>query len=66
MRMRTDVKDLPGSNAVRLLDVFALGPAMIYVAYKAPNIPSWLRAFVGISGIGTIFYNGINLLRRVR
>ena len=50
-------------QAVRLADVFALGPAMVYVAYKARGVPAPLRWFLGLSGVATILWNGDRYLR---
>jgi hypothetical protein len=44
---------------VRLIDVFALGPLMIYVAVKY-RVREPQRTALLISGFATILYNGIN------
>ena len=50
------------SQAVRLLDVFVLGPGMIYASkFKGP--PDWIRFALLVTGIATIIYNGRNYLR---
>jgi hypothetical protein len=46
---------------VRLLDVFLLGPLMIYVASKY-RLRQPERALLFITGIATITTNGINYL----
>lgn len=43
-------------QAVRLVDVFLIGPAMIYVT-KFPGPPLPIRWFLGIAGVATIAYN---------
>ena len=48
---------------VRLVDVFLLGPAMIYVSIYAKNIPIVVKSFLGFSGAMTIVYNGLRNLR---
>ena len=44
---------------VRLLDVFVLGPLMIYVASRY-RIRQPQRALLLVTGVATIVYNGIN------
>ncbi len=54
-------KNFGKSQIVRLIDVFFLGPFMIYFGYKMKNnnIPA---KFMIIFGILTIIYNGYNFL----
>lgn len=47
---------------VRLIDVFVLGPVMMYVANNAKVSP-FTKQFLWWSGFATIVYNGINYLR---
>lgn len=47
---------------VRLVDVFVLGPAMMYVANRATVSP-FTKQFLWWSGLATIVYNGVNYLR---
>ncbi len=42
------------------MDVFALGPFMVWFAIGANNMPNWSRWLMGISGTGTIIYNLYN------
>jgi len=52
-------------QAVRLIDVFALGPAMIIAGNKFGGV---LGGFVALSGIATIIFNGstfIDIQRRM-
>ena len=51
------------AQLVRLIDVFLLGPAMVVIALEAEDQPSWLRWFIGISGVCTTAFNGYNYLR---
>lgn len=44
------------SQDIRLLDVFVLGPFMVYAAAKG-RMNSTERLLLAIVGIGTIFYN---------
>jgi hypothetical protein len=48
---------------VRLIDVFILGPAMIYLSIRAKNVNVLVRSFVGFSGGMTILYNGLRYLQ---
>ena len=54
------------SQQVRLIDVFLLGPAMVYVALQAKKAPPLIRGFVAVSGVATTFYNGINYIELER
>ena len=55
------------SQPVRLLDVFALGPLMMYSGYRLQQEGSRLNAslgiLMGIAGFGTILYNAKNYAR---
>ena len=51
------VNEIEKSQAVRLLDVFAVGPLMIWSAQYAPKE---LREIMTILGAATIIYNGAN------
>ena len=53
------------SQLVRLLDVFALGPFMVYFAYEAQNVDEAAKAFLAASGVTTVLYNGQNYLGNV-
>lgn len=46
-------------QAVRIIDVFVLGPVMIAAAKK---IGGMAGAFLSIAGIATIIFNGITFL----
>jgi len=50
------------SQFIRLLDVYALGPFMLYVAYKAKNLSSAEKAALAGIGAATMYYNGKNYL----
>jgi len=47
------------TQAVRILDVIAFGPLMMYAA-TTRRIPQWARTSLFIIGIGTIIYNWKN------
>ena len=51
------------TQAVRLADVFVLGPVMIGAAVAAEDLPAPVRVFLGLSGAATIVFNGVNFLR---
>ncbi len=48
----------PKGQAVRLVDVFALGPGMVYVAQQGRPSP-----VLAAAGAATITYNGRNYMR---
>jgi hypothetical protein len=48
-------------QAVRVIDVLILGPAMIYAATQLPK-NGFLSAFLAISGACTVVFNGINYI----
>jgi len=51
------------AQGIRLLDVYALGPFMIYFGVKAKKMPPWARAAMVMAGIGTVAYNLENYLK---
>ncbi len=53
----------PRTQAVRLLDVFALGPAMFVLGRRTPGA---LGAFVSVAGLTTVAFNGARFLRARR
>ena len=52
------------SQRVRLIDVFVLGPFMLWAAWRAGTLPLWARWTLAASGAATVWYNGRNYLRR--
>lgn len=52
------------SQGVRLVDVFLLGPLMVWYAAGTRQMPDWARASLGVAGLLTIVYNGRNYLER--
>jgi hypothetical protein len=59
------------SQWVRLLDVFVLGPFMIWYALAtagggATDLPAGAALALFVSGVLTILYNGVNWLRIAR
>ena len=51
------------SQAVRLMDVFALGPFMVWFGMEAKDVPDAARFVMIAAGLGTIALNGANYLR---
>jgi hypothetical protein len=56
--------DLPGTQLIRLVDVFLLGPAMIYAAAKVKRHSESIALLLFVSGLSTVAFNGINFMRR--
>ena len=61
-RENTTFKELSKSQNIRLLDVFFIGPFMIYVSQKAKGINNLEKFTLLGLGIATIYYNGNNYL----
>jgi len=59
---RMDLEDEDLTQKVRLLDIFGIGPLMIYAGVKAEDLPGWVRAGLVLFGGTTIAYNGANYL----
>lgn len=57
------MKEYQKSQQIRLLDVFVIGPVIIYagVQYRS-KLPQWLSLSLIAIGVGTIAYNGRNYL----
>lgn len=53
----------PPTQAIRLVDVFLLGPAMVAIGVRS-GTPA--GAFVGIAGLCTIAFNGHRYIRARR
>ena len=63
MPFHQDVDPAVGkTQLIRKVDIFALGPAMIYVGL-AGRILSWMRLLAVVGGIATIVYNHQNYVR---
>lgn len=45
---------------IRALDVLFIGPATVYLAANADNVPDWGKRVMVLVGIATIVYNGLN------
>jgi hypothetical protein len=53
---------VPSAQPIRLVDVFLLGPAMIWFGVKSKDMPVWARVFLGVSGAATMAFNGYNYI----
>ena len=54
-------------NEMRLLDVMAFGPMMIWAGSKRDiDISGFARLVLVFGGIGTMAYNGVNYLRNAK
>jgi hypothetical protein len=51
------------SQIIRLVDIFALGPYMIYVGYSG-KVHKYMRPLAIIGGFATIVYNYSNYMRQ--
>ena len=51
------------SQNVRLIDVFVLGPVLVWFGVKATGVPELANTLMIIAGIATIIYNGRNYLK---
>ena len=58
-----DLRDEDLTQNIRLLDIFGVGPLMIYAGMKTEDeLPHWVRGALVLFGITTIGYNGMNYL----
>ena len=60
---QSTIEELSKSQNVRLLDVFFIGPFIIYASNKAKGLSPLERNVLFIIGLGTIIYNGKNYLK---
>lgn len=58
--------EIKKSQWIRLVDVFALGPFMVYIGVKESNLNEMERWGIILAGIGTIVYNGRNYLANLQ
>lgn len=59
--IRRDRDTSERAQIIRVLDVMLLGPAMVY-AGMGKDLPEGLKALMLLTGLGTILYNGYNLI----
>ena len=50
------------SQRVRLVDVFALGPFMVWYGLTTKRPPGWARTLMVVAGVATVLYNARNYL----
>lgn len=48
---------------IRLIDVFAVGPALIYAGTSCKDMKPIIKIFLITTGIATIVFNGRNYLK---
>lgn len=48
------------TQVIRLVDMFLLGPFMLYFAYQAKNVTTIEKEILALAGWLTIIYNGSN------
>ena len=53
-----DEEDMP--NHLRLLDVFLLGPVVVWFALKGEGLPGWVRTTLVLTGVGLSVFNWNN------
>jgi hypothetical protein len=51
------------TQQVRLVDVFLLGPFMVWFAATATSAPQWARLTLAVAGVLTSLYNGYHFVR---
>jgi len=59
---KTNITEISKSQNIRLLDVFFIGPYMIYISKKAKGLSKLESFTLLVLGVATIFYNGKNYL----
>jgi hypothetical protein len=66
MELREEIDgEVSKTQVIRLLDVFGIGPLMIYAGMKCEDeLPKWARFALVASGVATIGYNGMNYLEQ--
>lgn len=52
-----EVDKLAASQKVRLFDIYALGPLLLYAATRRAPLGRWTRRTLFVAGIMTIVYN---------
>lgn len=55
-----DLRDEELAQYIRILDVFAIGPLMIYAGLKGDSLPKWAKVALIFFGVTTIGYNASN------
>jgi hypothetical protein len=55
--------DYGKSQQVRLLDIFVLGPLMVYVGTQAKEVSPVVKTAITLAGVSTVLYNLGNYTR---
>lgn len=58
--------EITKGQTVRLIDVFALGPFMVWAGTRRGSLPPWARFGLASAGVLTIVYNWIRYRANVR
>lgn len=58
--------EIKKGQIVRALDVFVLGPFMIYSGAKKSNLNKGIKAGLVALGVSTIIYNGRNFILNLK
>jgi len=45
------------SQDIRLLDIFVLGPFLLWLSMHPESEPEWAKPWLFLTGVGTILYN---------
>lgn len=51
------IDELAASQKVRLFDIYALGPVLIYAATRKEKLGRWTKRSLFVAGVMTIVYN---------
>ncbi len=52
------------TQQVRLIDVFLLGPFMVWFAVVSKDVPEWAKITLAVAGVLTSLYNGHHFLKQ--
>jgi hypothetical protein len=61
-----DTEPVRKTQAIRMVDVLVIGPAMIAAAWQLRSSSPALAMLLGVSGVGTVLYNWANHLEQER
>lgn len=59
-----DTEPVRKTQAIRMLDVILIGPAMVAAAWELRTSSPALSFILGVSGVGTVLYNFRNYLEQ--
>ena len=57
------MNEIGKTQQIRLLDVFFIGPFMVWFAANA-EAPQWAKVSMAVLGVLTMLYNGAHFLRQ--